>query len=693
MEITADNIAYLLPYIREKLCDCSWFAVDLEFSGIDHQTSDGKEVFSAAMQRVSTPPSELYAARLEQLKKYSIIQIGFSIFNEVPAAAATTENASASKYEAKSCSAYLDAKMKGVLATIPSDYQEYYLTQMRALGSAVQNTDSLDELINDAMVFLADAQGELSRIAQSASAEPPISETNAASPKKVCEAASKRENKVPLLELAHRRRFLTNLSSYIFQWIVEAQQTQAKAAAETVSPPSDAHQQNLQQMPAIPPVTYQADTFYAYMFPAEGSVLDDVQLNVNTVNFLNTNKMDFQRWIAEGLRYAPLTDAVAANVDYAKELANLGRRLCPAQYIEGCTAALGALLVEFLPLSNREVEFIEVAIEIMKARSGYVRNVIPLLRLSRGQAVDDSEFSMFFLSGSIYTLEMRGLAAIGVVKRMRKFILASAPTLGTTDKRNLPGSELLQTLLYAAMIRRTPMVVHNGFVDLVFLLLATYGSTGAPATLVEWKRLVAANFPVLYDTRTLSCVPALQHLDNFTSQLHRTFAAMKKVPGVAKAVQITFDRLLPGGIDAAEALSCHNAGCDAYMTGALFAYVSAALRLAQTNRENYANILPVYGSVYSIYLHKDMDGLLGGVNKSVFFLMGGKGIAVSGIREVLRRMSVVALVMYCGDGFIISIIDSQISTGEFLERFPKEVEAVATGIPQLELITLPHQVA
>jgi hypothetical protein len=72
------------------------------------------------------------------------------------------------------------------------------------------------------------------------------------------------------------------------------------------------------------------------------------------------------------------------------------------------------------------------------------------------------------------------------------------------------------SLYRAPKNRKIPIIVHNGFMDLCFLL-THFVSHQLPATLPECKALIRNYFPVVYDTKILAseCSP-IHHNDNTT---------------------------------------------------------------------------------------------------------------------------------------------------------------------------------
>jgi hypothetical protein len=103
---------------------------------------------------------------------------------------------------------------------------------------------------------------------------------------------------------------------------------------------------------------------------------------------------------------------------------------------------------------------------------------------------------------------------------------------------------------------KVPIVVHNGLMDILFLLSHCF-STKLPDTFKECKSLIATQFPLIYDTKVMATEGPTRHENTVLSQL---FSAV--VPEAVAANIILQETSTSAQI--------HEASHDAYMTGALF---------------------------------------------------------------------------------------------------------------------------
>lgn len=112
--------------------------------------------------------------------------------------------------------------------------------------------------------------------------------------------------------------------------------------------------------------------------------------------------------------------------------------------------------------------------------------------------------------------------------------------------------------------RKIPIIVHNGFLDLHFLM-THFHAHQLPTTYPEAKALIHSYFPIVYDTKFLSseCMPPNNvieptHLENLFIKI------VRDVPEMNNRILLAADQ--PIGNDE----QTHEAAYDAYMTGAVY---------------------------------------------------------------------------------------------------------------------------
>lgn len=119
-----------------------------------------------------------------------------------------------------------------------------------------------------------------------------------------------------------------------------------------------------------------------------------------------------------------------------------------------------------------------------------------------------------------------------------------------------------QAHLAQAARRKIPLVVHNGFMDISFMM-THFVSPTLPETLVEFKNTIAAHFPVFYDTKVMAteCSPT-HHNDN--TGLGNLFDRICRVQNLTMRIEMVEPEGAPPDQE-------HEAAYDAFMTGVCFA--------------------------------------------------------------------------------------------------------------------------
>ena len=118
--------------------------------------------------------------------------------------------------------------------------------------------------------------------------------------------------------------------------------------------------------------------------------------------------------------------------------------------------------------------------------------------------------------------------------------------------------------------RGVPIVVHNGYMDLMFLL-THFHSHKLPPTFVHAKEIIHSYFPLVYDTKLLvtECAPAVWN-DSSTHLEHLFVKVIRENDEMGGLVELVPERndrgQFFGGTD-----SAHCASHDAFMTGCVYA--------------------------------------------------------------------------------------------------------------------------
>jgi poly(A)-specific ribonuclease len=146
--------------------------------------------------------------------------------------------------------------------------------------------------------------------------------------------------------------------------------------------------------------------------------------------------------------------------------------------------------------------------------------------------------------------------------------------------------------------RRVPIIVHNGLMDILFLL-THFCSHQLPETYQEAKALIADTFPLIYDTKILATECSEQSAigDNtILGALYSKFVENDDAFSFEQNFEIT-------NASATDPDQLHEASYDAFMTGAVF--------VALTNRilgeEKVANLVDMLSSQYN-HVTRDLFG-------------------------------------------------------------------------------------
>lgn len=117
------------------------------------------------------------------------------------------------------------------------------------------------------------------------------------------------------------------------------------------------------------------------------------------------------------------------------------------------------------------------------------------------------------------------------------------------------------TVTDLAPARRIPIVVHNGFMDVSFMM-SHFVKPTLPPSLAEYKKLLATELPVLYDTKVMATEFSLtQH--NLNSALGPLFERLSHEGGLVGRIETVCNADSPPDQE-------HEAAYDSFMTGVCF---------------------------------------------------------------------------------------------------------------------------
>ncbi|CAJ1036439.1 putative CAF1 family ribonuclease [Leishmania utingensis] len=663
MEITNNNVGMLLPYMDTILRDCSFFTVDLEFSGIDRDRDDAcAEAPEQAIRSLMRKPSDLYLAKLQDSKLYSIMQIGISVFTEVEVGDAngvSTANG-ATPSTVPSAAAHLKKEVADFLAAEVENYTAYAETTAvveRILSSA--NGSAKD--FASAFKYLAD---QMLAVAQS------LEMAARANSIRATEGPPLSSQSLPILW--QRYHFLETLSHAVASY-------QIKSTAADVT------------VPLTPSTCYTVHTFSALMFPAATDTEVDVTLNIATAEFLAKNDMDFTRWVKEGLRFEPVKVAAAQLTKKVEaQLQEINLLTQPYTMLQGYKECIGRRLDNLLPLLPGELQLVRFILSLSSKefddpaaanlKQFYVKSLALIISFARGIVPESALPEYIYTKEKLYRAEMNALSAIGVTKANRRFVRTAVfNTWGNGCSSSLVsrsyGSDLLRTLLYATEVHRKPIVFYNGYTDVIFLLLALYGASSMPLNLQSFKSLAHRHFPSLFDTRILSCAEPLQGLGDFSGKLWNVVDEISNVSTIGPYVSFKFDSTFSGGCGSMQSSMTHNAAFDSLLTGKLFAFAKYGLENANTSVKVYENILSTYATLKSIYLVNRMDGMKRETAAVVYYISNKPALRVDIIRKALESCKITAVILFRGHGYTVQPIGAACQMPNLVQTMIKVLSA------------------
>ena len=345
-----------------------------------------------------------------------------------------------------------------------------------------------------------------------------------------------------------------------------------------------------------------------YVFPDQSSERD-VVMSPGAVAFLNKYNMSFDQWVKKGVPFTDLENAAEVLESYAAEQADADefaklppksptiqhasrrvelRRVEDVEFFSRCMASLREWLDSPIGRQERmDPEVLEGACFMLPACNSFMRRAFyeaiqqeyPSLILENAGPDNPNRIRVWRLDDDekkrrderlrreawedVITNKIgltRVYAAIssacrGKAPHRRSVLFAPSidnvdwtlPPLATT---NLPET------------RRIPVVVHNGFMDISFML-SHFVSPQLPPSLKEYKKLLATQLPLIYDTKLMAteCSPSQHNLNTVLGSLFERVSPEAGLLGRIETMTTSPD---------APPDQEHEAAYDAFMTGVCF---------------------------------------------------------------------------------------------------------------------------
>lgn len=528
---------------------------------------------------------------------------------------------------------------------------------------------------------------------------------------------------------------------------------------------------------------YEVQTFYAYLFPSSASsTFRDTAMNSETVGvFLLKNNLDCGKWVSDGLRFTTLAEYTQSRMASLRKQSQWMTTSAStlSESVEGYADTYAHQLDGLFPLTSAEMSYVRFVVQqqdpqLRRSLADCTKALFLYARAAYGSGACPSGEkaarlppppSVFITNRNTNAEEARILKSMGMRKAGKCFQLDSSFTVsadegftdvhgirgtmhsgGFVDPSSSPerlyyGSRLIATLLTAAQVWGKPLVVHNGYSDLCFLIRTIFGVL--PDTYRDFKKVCRETFPTFYDSRTLTTCPALQHLGYTHGRLEKTFEEVEKKAGRSKALldglavgkpfdwalgegtrptfcvnpahagfmgAITKSESGGGGGGSGGGLQAHNAGFDAYITGLMFAYAKEELLVAALVKgpksgaaiteasvlRPYEGICPVHGSLFSVHFNDTEHDTILVPPESPIVLLYGKAVFRFGeaIREAGESVNLKLSVMPASSGYVAFVCNTDMSPETAGQRLVNMMDHVRrdcnTGPQQLKMIYIAY---
>lgn len=393
---------------------------------------------------------------------------------------------------------------------------------------------------------------------------------------------------------------------------------------------------------------YLARPYNFYIFPEAGAI----NMEGSSICFLRDHKMDFNKWIYEGIPYV--------NKEGAKRL---HCSLFPENSGENGSGGGGEKRTPLVLTKKADIELTDQAIagikewladETKKEESEHeVMTTNPYIRRFLYEQVA-AKFPEL-LAESRPVPGVRGRSTF-VVLRLSQEQKAERAAKARAEKEQEYAQKIGFHRVFKALCEaKKPVVGHNCMYDLLFLMSHLEGPL--PKSYATFREVLQNRLPVLLDTKLLATrepfkfkpqtasegqegdgKPAAREFRFGSTALGEVFKVFQEesaaareagAPTVEVAFAPTFDRY------ATDASAAHEAGYDAYMTGFAFAHMAKEALKPESLAAN-GNRTPMFRSLFVFDLAGgDESKLADGV---YVHMSGCKGCDVSDVRNVFAEI-------------------------------------------------------
>lgn len=311
----------------------------------------------------------------------------------------------------------------------------------------------------------------------------------------------------------------------------------------------------------------------------------DISMSSSSISFLRNNKMDFGTWITKGLGYANQN----------------GEAFLKKKYLDCSSTSTESEATRITLTKDSDVAFLarntqnlatfladdsEIAFVFEKCN--------PYLRKVLYQLMEFDHPKLTVLKTSDERLQVLKLTETEKIERQRKVI---------EDGKASFAAAMGFRLVFLDMIEcKKPMIGHNCLFDFMFMMkwLDSPFKEGKMDTLTDFKTKFNGYFPVVFDTKYVvsSGIADGVTMDTSLGELYQNLVAPAVDSGVCKIKFANgFDQYYSSGGQ------FHDAGWDAYCTGALFCHQLGLVPSMDHMKETSGNKLFM---MYSMF-HMDID--------------------------------------------------------------------------------------
>ncbi len=322
---------------------------------------------------------------------------------------------------------------------------------------------------------------------------------------------------------------------------------------------------------------YSAYPYNIYLFPEErpGS-RTDVVLDIDTANFHKQQKLDFNKWIYEGVPYLServekmlIARATEERMEDSEEL-KLG---------DEDNKKVGSILenVKKWVQENSKTEYI-------------IADLNPFLRKYMYQKIKELYPAIYAESRQTGKFD-KNIVLKNVTEEEKKAIRESKQQEELKEIHRKTGARRLFKLLTTMKV---PIIGHNPTYDLLFLY--SHLQDELPHSLAEFKAHIISLFPTIYDTMLVFSDDKVKKLlpEKQSSALEAIYLFLSKsteMSGVSVSIDLPGNKYL-------ETNHYHEAGYDAYITGYCFAKMLNFVKREDLDR--HKNRLYAHRAPYSI---------------------------------------------------------------------------------------------